>query len=296
MIAQGKPISACGIDNNAARIGECESPLLPSIFETSAGGASQTLALQPLIAALGTNEFVGLLFGGLAALTGAAHMSIIGFDDYLMPTVIAAESRGGIELARHAGNVYRSSLLYTRDPTRLCIVQGPMVTDGPIIGRLHASDILDRAYRDKIYDHYGLVERLSLLDQMDGRWYVVNLYRAVPDGSFDDNSVEFFSAHSGIISALVAKHLVLRPPTSNSPIKSPVEFEILVRGAAPILTPRQVQICARALMGMTNTGIGLDLGIQTSTVSTIRKRAYAAMGISSLNELFARCLVRPSVH
>jgi len=41
---------------------------------------------------------------------------------------------------------------------------------------------------------------------------------------------------------------------------------------------------------MTGEGIGLDIGVQPATVATLRKRAYAKLNISTLNELFALCL------
>jgi DNA-binding CsgD family transcriptional regulator len=237
-----------------------------------------------------------MLFDSLAALTGAAHMSIIGFDDYLVPNVVSAESRGGVSLARDAGHLYQRSLLYMHDPTRLTIIQRPIDAEGPILGRLHASEIVNRAYRGRIYDHYGLVERLSLLDQMDGNWYVLNLYRAGADGPFADDDIATLTSLAPVLSSLVGKQLAITSTAPPLAARSSSAFEVMVRGAAPTLTPRQIQVCARALMGMTNTAIALDLGIQPSTVSTLRKRAYAVLGISSLNDLFARCLVRPCWH
>jgi DNA-binding CsgD family transcriptional regulator len=56
------------------------------------------------------------------------------------------------------------------------------------------------------------------------------------------------------------------------------------------LTPRERAVCARALAGLTVAGIALDLGIRTPTVATLRRRAYAKLGISSLSQLFALCI------
>jgi DNA-binding CsgD family transcriptional regulator len=53
-----------------------------------------------------------------------------------------------------------------------------------------------------------------------------------------------------------------------------------------------VQVCARALLGMTNAAIGLDLGVRAPTVATLRQRAYATLGICGLNELFGLCLAQ----
>ena len=43
---------------------------------------------------------------------------------------------------------------------------------------------------------------------------------------------------------------------------------------------------------MTNLGIALDLGVKESTVATLRRRAYAKLGISGVQELFLLCLRR----
>ena len=47
------------------------------------------------------------------------------------------------------------------------------------------------------------------------------------------------------------------------------------------LTARELDVCARTLVGLTAEGIALDLDIQKSSVLTYRKRAYARLGISS---------------
>jgi len=69
-------------------------------------------------------------------------------------------------------------------------------------------------------------------------------------------------------------------------------LEALLRKLDPRLTRRQVQVCARALLGMTCVAVGLDLGVRVSTVVTLRRRAYSILHISSLNELFALCLAQ----
>jgi DNA-binding CsgD family transcriptional regulator len=54
------------------------------------------------------------------------------------------------------------------------------------------------------------------------------------------------------------------------------------------LTSRELDVCARSLLGMTAEGIALDLNIKPSSVITYRKRAYERLHISSRYELFRR--------
>ena len=48
---------------------------------------------------------------------------------------------------------------------------------------------------------------------------------------------------------------------------------------APRLSLRERQVCARIAVGLTADGIGADLGVAPSTVVTLRKRAYAKLGV-----------------
>ena len=57
---------------------------------------------------------------------------------------------------------------------------------------------------------------------------------------------------------------------------------ILDRG----LTARELDVMARAIIGMTAEGTALDINVKKSSVVTYRKRAYERLGVSSLPELF----------
>jgi DNA-binding CsgD family transcriptional regulator len=56
------------------------------------------------------------------------------------------------------------------------------------------------------------------------------------------------------------------------------------------LAQREVEVCARALIGMSVEATALDLGIRPTSITTYRQRAYQKLGISSQNELFALVL------
>lgn len=68
---------------------------------------------------------------------------------------------------------------------------------------------------------------------------------------------------------------------------SAIELERLVADLDGALSPCEIQVCARALLGVTRSGIGLDLGLKETTVSTLRGRAYEKLDMSSIHELFA---------
>ncbi len=54
----------------------------------------------------------------------------------------------------------------------------------------------------------------------------------------------------------------------------------------PGLTPRELAVCARRLIGMLYEGIATDLGISLASVKTYRKRAFERLDIHFRNELY----------
>ena len=149
-------------------------------------------ALPGAVRALGEPGFERALLEALHAATGAAHLAVIAFDRRLLPQLVAAESRGGATLARSAGRSYFGGLFYRHDPTRGALARQPAgaAGDAPLLLRLAARDIRDRAWRQQIYERYGLAERLSLLGLAGHRWLTLNLYRGAADGAFADAQVQ----------------------------------------------------------------------------------------------------------
>jgi DNA-binding CsgD family transcriptional regulator len=71
-------------------------------------------------------------------------------------------------------------------------------------------------------------------------------------------------------------------------------FEHMLQSLNAGLTPRELQVCAHALAGITVAGIATTLGVKDSTVATLRRRAYAKLGVVSLSALFAKCIAQLS--
>jgi DNA-binding CsgD family transcriptional regulator len=256
---------------------------------------SMLATLPGLVRALGEPGFERTLLEALHASVGAAHLSIIAFDRRLLPQLIAAESPGGATLARNAGRAYFGSSFYRHDPNRGALAVRPGGGgEAPLLLRLAARDIADRAWRQQIYERFGLEERLSLLGLAGAHWLVLNLYRGTADGPFAQAQIDTLRDAGALLLELVARHYALRPPAAwRRSARPPVALLEELLGRIDLrLTRRQVQVCARALLGMTNVAIGLDLGVRPPTVATLRQRAYATLHISGLNELFGLCLAQ----
>lgn len=252
-------------------------------------------ALRGLIRLLGSPDFPKQLLVELQALLDVRHLAIIAFDDQLVAHMAAAESLGRAAVAKAAGKIYERSLFYRYDPN-VRVIRSDTESDEPLLLRLRAREITDDEYRTEIFERFKLVDRLSVLDHGSGHWHAINFYRESHSGEFDAADIATFKNAAGVIAALVVKHFAMAPPAMQRTTRKPSVdmFEALVGGLDERLTSRQIQVCARALMGMTNVAVGLSLGIQVPTVATLRKRAYATLNISSLNELFALCLAQTS--
>lgn len=247
-----------------------------------------------LVAALGQPAFPRLLLEALNEQLDVRHFNVVGFDNALRGHLVLGESLGPNNLPAAAGRIYETSLLHRHDPSVTVLPGKARASPPPALFRLRAEEIRDSAYRTELFDRFGLVERLSMIGHFAGRWNVISIYRDTAGGVFGDAAIACAEALAAPVVALVAKHLEFLP-LPRWQCDTPLPVALLERNMRALdgrLTPRQVQVCARALAGMTNAAIGLDLGIRVPTVATLRMRAYNVLNISSLNELFALCLTR----
>ncbi len=250
-----------------------------------------TVITPALVDSLGTAGFGRVLLEALNGLLRADHVSLFAFDATLAPHLVAAESLDASSVARHAGRQYSRQTFYRHDPN-VQLLRGH--ADGPVIARNKAADITDPDYRRLIYERFALVDRLSLIDRTARGWFALNLYRDKPSGLFTRPDIRALQNAAPLVVALVRKQLSLIPPGVWRQDTRPSldMLERLLAGLEQRLSPREIQVAARALTGMTRTGIALDLDIKRPTVATLTARAYAKLNISSVHELFALCLGR----
>src|SRR5262249_54272489 len=135
-------------------------------------------------------------------------------------------------------------------------------------------------------------ERLSIVDRVRNRWVMLNLYRGRASEPFRESDITELRDISGLLVGLAGKHADLAIPATapRGRIESIRYFDNLLAEIEGRLTPRERAVCARALAGQTVHGIASELEVRPPTVATLRRRAYAKLNISSLNELFARCM------
>jgi DNA-binding CsgD family transcriptional regulator len=127
---------------------------------------------------------------------------------------------------------------------------------------------------------------------------MLNLYRGRGSAPFREREIARIREISALLLSLAGKHagLVAAVPVRAGRLESTRYLDRLLAGIETRLTPRERAVCARALAGQTVQGIASELGVRPPTVATLRRRAYAKLNISSLNELFARCMAHLSAH
>ncbi len=239
-----------------------------------------------LIETIGTDLFAPALLVFLRRISGADHLSIFGFGDKITPTLLQAESAQLPALAPVAGRHYLRSLAFRHDPL---FIQSKNHPDDYMMIRLRLEEIEDDAYRQDIFERFQLQDRLSILGKLSFGWAAINIYRSVDSGEFDPADVIRLQQQVPLLRALVSKHGQISGVNPQG-METTGYFEHLLAEVGEGLSPREIQVCSRALHGKTSVLIAEDLGIQTNTVNTLKKRAYAKLGISSLPQLFALCL------
>ena len=254
-------------------------------------GEALVTRLPDLIRSLGHHSFADTWLKAVNAVTKADHVSLFSFDANFRPKLLGGAARDGPVIAIDLGKIYVRHY-YLWDPNLKAMRKAGDSQKSPLFIHLRARDIQDSAYRSRIYQEHNLIERISWLGRAEMTWFIANIYREKKSGRFIDPELDALEQVSDILCAAVERHISLLSPAALEPGSNPpIEWlEKLVTDLGHGLTPREVQVCARALSGMTRAGIALDLGIKPTTVVTLIQRAYARINISTLNELFGLCL------
>jgi DNA-binding CsgD family transcriptional regulator len=248
--------------------------------------------LVDFVMAIGEPQFAQCAMGFVNTQCAVDHISLFILDDEFVPHFLDAASRPGSATALLAGRLYERAMFYRHDTTVRHIGKASNDSD-PLMFRQRAADIRDPGYRDRLYRHFGLLERISLVQAVAGRWFAFNVYRDVRSGEFGPSDTASLSNMAALLVTCAAKHTALTTALDDDAILPQCTFLETLLGSIEIrLTPRERQVCSLALMGQSVDGIAAALGIRKSTVATLRRRAYFKLGITKLNGLFALCIAK----
>ncbi len=257
----------------------------PAASASSTGRYAHVLA--DLIGQLGQPRFTSALLEGLNPVVPAASFSIYQTGHSCVPQLFMSGSFGVPDTTRDCWRAYLSGP-YLSDQTLVHDSAG----DTPLLCHITAQEVPVQ-HRARVYEAHGVAERVSVVQQTGASLLALNFYRHQHQRPFSDQQVAGFADMAPALLALAKKHIALSSPP---PITDPLAaWQQRLRQLNPALTPRELDVCARLLTGMTQDGIASDLGLSLPSVKTYRNRAFARLGIHFRNELFALLLRSPAV-
>ncbi len=245
---------------------------------SSASNAIQ--ALQGLIGLMGQREFETSLLQHVHPLVPAASYSIYQTGKGCDPTRFMSASLGIPDTTRECWNAYLSGP-YLSDRT-LAVQEAsanPMV-----LCHITAPEV-PAQHRARVYEAHGMAERVSIVQRQNAAIFAINFYRHEHQRPFTDGQLADFESLAPTLLSLAQKQIELTRPRLTR--RTTPQWASQLQQLEPALTPRELEVCARLLTGMTQEGIALDLGLGLPTVKTYRNRAFGRLGIHFKSELFA---------
>jgi DNA-binding CsgD family transcriptional regulator len=243
----------------------------------------------PLIEAIGRPNFADTVMDVIDRFLPVAHFSALLQDPKSGVQVVAAASRSRDPTSSTIAQAY-ARRYFRNDPARQ-IGWSKDTAEQVELMHLRAGDLGPSQYRRECYDKPGIIERLSLIwlnggDCVDS----LNFYRTRQEGLFEAADYDVAIEAAALLRPFIRRHrnLVASPTANRSEMLT--VFAGRLASLQRRLTQREIEVCARALMGMSVEATALDLGIRPTSVTTYRQRSYQKVGISSQNELFSLVL------
>lgn len=240
---------------------------------------------------VGHSCFDQTLLDSMYPVLPAASWSVYRTGPLCEPAIFMSASHGVPDTTRDCWRAYLSGP-YRSDRTLLHRAQtsGPTqhTHPGSQISHITAQEVPPE-HRAKVYEAHGVAERVSIVQpQGEGALFAINFYRHQHQRPFDDAQISAIQDLAPALLAMAHKHLDFWMPDTKA-----AQFTRLMaklQAHHPALTPRERQVCAGVLQGLTFDGIACQLGLSVTSVKTYRNRAFARLGIHFRNELFALML------
>lgn len=237
---------------------------------------------ERLLAALDGGQFGAVVRGCVEAVTAGATrvylFDAIGPDQDTLRYVHCEPQIAGLlpAYARHYKRLDPIRGLYRRATRR-----GEMA-----VQRVLPRDIGSSAFRRRFFDDAGIVERVSIVQRGPDGWRGINVARHVREGPLSDRELDNLAGLARL--ALPMLPLAAGSARATAAPLSTIELEERFATRCAALTARELQVCARAALGMSVEGTALDLGIARTSVLTFRQRAYRRLGVTGPFELLAQ--------
>lgn len=250
--------------------------------------------LTNAMAHLGQSRFEQTLLDSIHPVLPAASWSVYRTGPLCEPAIFMSASYGVPDTTRDCWRAYLSGP-YRSDRT---LLRGTPTSDPAHpssqtkktsqISHITAQEVPPE-HRAKVYEAHGVAERVSIVEhEGEGALFAINFYRHQHQRPFGDAQIGAMEHLAPALLAMAHKHLDVWMPDAKA-----AQFTRLIaklRSINPALTPRERQVCAGMLQGLTFDGIACQLGLSVTSAKTYRNRAFARLGIHFRNELFALML------
>jgi DNA-binding CsgD family transcriptional regulator len=236
---------------------------------------------------LGNTHFSEVFLQLLNSIEMVEHFSLVqlGANE---ARFIASANASSVNIPKSLQKMYLN-YYFKKDPNIQLLVKAAK-SDSILYSRLEPENIEDSSYQHFFDYDIKIVDRLSFSKGCDKGLYCLNLYRF--SNKYSPAEIEKITDASNLLMSCAIKHTRLAGGLSDFLTRDAQinELEQRLHAINSKLSTRELEVCARALLGFSNEGIGLNLGIKLTSIQTYRKRAYAKLNISSQNELFGLCL------
>ncbi len=241
-----------------------------------------------LIEVIGRPDFAATVMEVINRFLPVAHFAALLQDAKSDVQVVAAASRSRDDTSSTIAEAYARQY-FRNDPTRRTS-WGDHATQHVALTHLRSCDLSHSPYRRECYDKPGIIERLSVICGNGDGADSLNFYRTYEEGPFEAADYDIAIETAALLLPFIRRHRVIVASPAASRSETLARFTKRLQSLPNWLAQREIEVCARALIGMSVEATALDLGIRPTSVATYRQRAYQKLGISSQNELFALVL------
>lgn len=246
-----------------------------------------------LIQSMGSAEFPARLFKLINASITIRHMIVDGFDIHQRPVSLYRHSLENADELRGIRRIYREHNLFASDPVvhRVRDLHSRKPDQSSLQMYIMSKGSMSERMQAEIADRFHLGQRLVILFAFRRRWFAIKLLRDKDQPMLDEQDARKLIDQYPSLLHIVGWHSMFFSGSASLRYQEAYfRYESLIQNLGTSLSVREIEVCARALSGLSNSEIGQNLEIAEGTVRTLRNRAFAKLEIKRLQELSTMCL------
>lgn len=242
------------------------------------------------VAQIGGRGLDTALLGALNGLAQVDQLAALTVGRRAAPRALLVASRRDVSAARSFTRDYVDGW-HVDDPL-LAELRSRNWTKGVMLRRHDPEKLPSDAYERRFFSAAGMVDKVALLWWSGDSGCYVNCYRTTRSGRYSEREVAALRGGANLVAAIIDGHAArMAFEAEDDPRLAPARRAArLVSLLGAGLTPREQAVLALVIQGVSTQGVAMKLGIKASSVITLRKRAYARLGVSTLTELTALCI------